>query len=289
MTALSAYQLEDYRRFGYVHLRGALPADLLQLGRQIIEPWVDLIIDEWRNSGLIDSDYRDQDFWHRLLVAWRAAGQPLFRRRPNKFLVNSEMWLFFHHPTLLAIAEQVLGTHDLNVHGIYNARPQLPGAPWSDTPWHQDSQYWGLDYGGIEPDTERRTHVVTFWIPLQSVDAITGSLHMMSKEDTGDQLFDIWDYDYKNTGFLGLTPESIAHFAHYPVAMNPGDLLIFDQRTPHCSKPNQAERIRWSIDVRYEATKTATLIGRKYGFVVQSADKAKETSFESWKSKVEVH
>jgi hypothetical protein len=101
MTALSAYQLEDYRRFGYVHLRGALPADLLQLGRQIIEPWVDLIIDEWRNSGLIDSDYRDQDFWHRLLVAWRAAGQPLFRRRPNKFLVKSEMWLFFHHSSLL--------------------------------------------------------------------------------------------------------------------------------------------------------------------------------------------
>jgi hypothetical protein len=289
MTELSAYQLEDYHRAGYVHLRGVLPADLLQLGRQIIEPWVDLIIDEWRNSGLIDRDYRDQDFWHRLLIAWRAAGQPMFRRRPNTFLVNRKMWLFFHHPTLLAIAEQVLGTHDLNVHGIYNARPQLRGAPWSDTVWHQDSQYWGLDYGGIEPDIERRTHVVTFWIPLQSVDAISGCLHMISKEDTGDELFDIWDYDYKNTGFLGLTPETIARFPHHAIAMVPGDLLIFNQRSPHGAKPNQAERIRWSIDVRYEATKTATLVGRKYGFVVQHSDKAKETSFESWKNVAEVH
>lgn len=288
MTTLTTQQLNFYNRAGYAHLPGVLPADLLRLGRQIIEPWVDLIIDEWRNSGLIDGDYRDQDFWHRLLVAWRAAGQPLFRRRPNKFLMNREMWLFFHHPTLLAIAEQVLGTHDLSVHGIYNARPQLPGAPWSDTPWHQDSQYWGLDYGGIEPDTERRTHVATFWIPLQSVDALTGGLQVMSKVDTGDKLFDVWDYDYKNTGFLGLSPESISCFPHYPVAMSPGDLLIFNQRTPHSAKPNQAERIRWSIDVRYEATNTATLVGRKYGFVVQSSDKAKETSFECWKNAAEV-
>jgi len=289
MIALTVYQRERYSRDGYLHLRDALPAELLQLGRQIIEPWVDLMIEEWRNSGLIDSDYRDQDFWHRLLVAWRAAGQPSFRRRPNKFLVNSEMWLFFHHPTLLAIAEQVLGTHELNVHGIYNARPQLPGATWSDTPWHQDCQYWGLDYGGIEPDTERRTHVVTFWIPLQSVDALTGCLQVMCKEDTGDELFDIWDYDYKNTGFLGLSPESISRFPHYPVAMSPGDLLIFNQRTPHGATSNQAERIRWSIDVRYEQTNTATLIGRKFGFVVQNSDKTKETSFESWKSVVEGH
>ena len=131
MTSLSAYHSDHYRRAGYVYLREVLPQDLLQLGRQIIEPWVDVIIDEWCNSGLIDRDYRDQDFWHRLLVAWRAAGEPSFRRRPNRFLVNSEMWSFFHHPTLLAIAEQVLGTHDLNVHGIYNARPQLLGAPWT--------------------------------------------------------------------------------------------------------------------------------------------------------------
>lgn len=165
----------------------------------------------------------------------------------------------------------------------------MPGATWSDTPWHQDSQYWGLDYGGIEPDTERRTHVITFWIPLQSVDTLTGGLKVMSNEDTGEELFDIWDYDYKNTGFLGLSPESISRFPHYPVAMSPGDLLIFNQRTPHCAMPNQAERIRWSIDVRYEATNTATLIGRKFGFVVQNSDKAKETSFEAWKSVVESH
>ena len=111
----------------------------------------------------------------------------------------------------------------------------------------------------------------------------------MSKEDTSDELFEIWDYDYKNTGFLGLTPESITRYSHYSAAMTPGDLLIFNQRTPHGAKPNQAERIRWSIDVRYEATATATFVGRKYGFVVQNSDKAKETSFESWKNKNEVH
>ena len=284
-AVIGARDLEHYRAHGFAYLRGVVPRALLDDGRRIIEPWVDYQIREWRTAGLIGDDFRDHDFWHRLLVAWRAAGRPVFRRRPNRFLVNQEMFDFFHHPQLLAIAECVVGTGDLSVHGIFNARPQLPGATWTDTPWHQDSQYWILDYGGPEPDTERRTHVLTMWIPLQSVDAMSGGLHIMSKQDTGDQLFDLQDYNYDDTGFFGLLPEDIARFPKLCEPMAEGDMLIFDQRTPHGAEPNLAERIRWSIDIRYEATATATIVGRRFGFVVQSADPARTTSFEAWRER----
>jgi ectoine hydroxylase-related dioxygenase (phytanoyl-CoA dioxygenase family) len=210
----------------------------------------------------------------------------MFRRRPNRFLVNKEMFAFFHSRELLDIAEDVIGTSDLSVHGIFNARPQLPEANWTETPFHQDSQYWGLNYGAPEPDTERRTHVMTIWMPLQPVDDRTGGLKLLSKNDTGDQLFDIHDYDYETTGFLGLTPEDIRRHPAYCPTMKPGDALIFNQRTPHGAAPNVADHVRWSIDVRYEATKTATTIGQRFGFVVQSKDPAKETTFEEWQRKV---
>jgi hypothetical protein len=285
---LQRSHLDSYHQNGYALIGGALSPELLKSAREIIEPWVDYQIGDWQAQGLIDNDYRNLDFGHRLLVAWRAAGKPMFRRRPNRFLIKKEMFAFFHSRELLGIAEQVLGTRELSVHGIFNARPQLPEAPWTETPFHQDSQYWHLDYGSPEPDVERRTHVMTMWIPLQPVDQRSGGLQLLSKKDTGDPLFEVHNYDYEVTGFLGLAPRDVERFPKYCPSMKPGDVLIFDQRTPHGAAPNYADHIRWSIDVRYEATSTATTIGKRFGFVVQSAVPATETTFETWQRQTTV-
>ncbi len=279
---ISPAQLEAYDRLGYVYLRNALLPGLLEDARELIEPWVDFQIEEWRQQGRIDRSYREFDFWHRLLEAWRAAGKPMFRRRPNRFLINRQLYDFLHSPVLLDIAERVLGTAELSVHGIFNARPQLPDAPWTETPFHQDSQYWSLNYGGEEPDRERRTHVLTIWIPLQPTDDKTGGLQILSRQDTGDILFAAHDYDFSTTGYLGLSPADIARYPKICEPMQQGDVLLFNQRTPHGAAPNVADRIRWSVDIRYEATSTATVVGRRFGFVVQSGDTSTVTPYEDW-------
>jgi phytanoyl-CoA hydroxylase len=282
---LRAEHFDSYHLNGFAHIEAALSPQLLEKAREIIEPWVNFQIQEWQRQGLIKDDYRNFDFWHRLLVAWRAAGKPMFRRRPNRFLINREMFAFLHSRELLSIAESVIGTAELSVHGIFNARPQLPEAGWAETPFHQDSQYWHLNYGAPEPDTERRTHVMTMWIPLQPVDELTGGLQLLSKKDTGDQIFDIRDYDFGKTGFLGLKPEDVWRHPIFCPAMKPGDILIFNQRTPHGAAPNLAHHVRWSIDIRYEATRTATTVGQRFGFVAQSVNPANETTFEDWQRK----
>lgn len=284
-SLISPEELATYNNDGFAYLRGAIPCDLLDQGQQIIEPWVNFHIASWREIGLINGDYIEFDFWHRLLAAWRDAGQPMFRRRPYQFLVTKEMFSFLHAPQLLQIAEHIIGTSELSVHGIFNARPQLPGASWTETPFHQDSQYWSLIYGKPEPDLERRTHVMTMWIPLQPVDTISGCLQVISKNDTGDKLFSVHDYDFETTGFMGLSPQDVALYPKIACPMNTGDLLIFNQRTPHGAAPNLSNHIRWSIDIRYEATATATVIGQRFGFIVQSNDPAKVDSFESWQAR----
>jgi len=275
--------LSDYRSHGFLYLRNVIPQSLLKEAQNLIEPWVEFHIALWQREGLIDRDFREFDFGHRLLEAWRAAGKPFFRRRPNRFLINPQMYAFFRQPVLLDIAEQFIGTPELSVHGIFNARSQMPDATFTDSVWHQDSQYWDLDYGVAETDTERRTHVMTMWMPLQYVDESSGALCVMSKKDTGDRLFPVHDYDFKKTGYLGLPPDDILAYPHICEPMEPGDALVFNQRTPHGVQPNLANHVRWSIDVRYEATSTATKIGSAYGFVAQSRQNPQtETPLAVW-------
>ena len=109
---------------------------------------------------------------------------------------------------ILNVAKSLLKTDEISVHGIFNARPMLPNTPFTRAPWHQDSQYWGLDYGK-KKDNPKKAHVVTFFIPLQDIDEKTGCLSLISLEETKGKLLPIQDYDFKNTGYLGLTKKDI--------------------------------------------------------------------------------
>lgn len=278
-------QLDFYKRHGFVYLPGVLSSRLVDDAQALMEPWADFMVEDWRERGLISHDYRDLDFGHRFLAAWRDGGQPHFRRRPMRFLIKPEMYAFLKEPTLLSIASQILGSGELFVHGSFNGRPQLPGDEYTTlTPWHQDCQDWNLDYGVVETDTERVTHVITIWMPLQDVDEDSGCLQVMSKEDTRDKVFEPFDYDYKNTGYQGIDPDEVKRYPARPIKMHQGDALVFNQRTPHAAVRNLSDHARWSVDVRYEVnTDRTAAIGRKYGFVAQSLrDRSLETSLEDW-------
>jgi len=271
-----------YANHGFLLLKKVVPDETLVTGQSLLEPWVEYFVTEWKKAGLLTEDFSPLDFWHRFYAAWKRAGRPHYRRMPNRFLINPQMYAFLTRPVFLDIAEQVLHTSDISMHGIFNGRPQLPEADFAQTPWHQDSQYWSLDYGQ-EPDSKRETHVITMWMPLQAVDSTSGCLAVMSRQDIGDKVFEPFDYDYKKTGFLGLSPQEIARYPQIPVTMDRGDLLIFNQKTPHAAMKNVSDHIRWSIDIRYEATETATVVGRKFGFVARSErDPSSVTPVAEW-------
>ena len=52
--------------------------------------------------------------------------------------------------------------------------------------------------------------------------------------------------------------------------MDKGDVLLMDKQTPHRSTPNNADTVRWSMDLRYQKTGTPT--GRPFypDFVARS-------------------
>lgn len=273
---LSKPQLQQYHSEGYLLVRNAISPDTLALARTVLERWVDKTIGSWVQKGLLPSPLSELDFEHRLVKAWETAGRPKYSRSPRRDLVSPELFQFLSQPELLNLAEELLGTPEVYLHGVFNARPKLPDQKWTDTPWHQDAQYFR--------DAET-VHVVTMWMPLQPVTERNSCLQVAPGLHHGVLHA---SYEDKESGFIGLSPEARADLNGISIEMNPGDILCFTQKTPHRALPNLSDAVRWSMDLRYEATPTATASGRKQGFVARSheAPYSVET-YEEWLKKWE--
>ena len=258
MLTVSAPQLEFYRREGYLHLRGAVPPDLLDLTECVLGRWADETISQWLEEGRIADPRRDLDFRRRLVQVWHDAGRPKYIRSPRRDLVSPEMYRILVHPALLDVAEDLLGTAEVSVHGIFNARPKLPDQVWTRTPWHQDAQYYRDAADG---------HVLSLWYPLQAVSEHNSCLQVAPRMHRGPLFAGHHD---EETGFLGLSPQDRQGLPGVSIEMQPGDLLCFTQKTPHRALPNRSDAVRWSLDVRYEATDRATDSGKAKGFVARS-------------------
>ena len=276
MTTITPDQVKSYHKTGYIHLKSILPTNLLELSQFALNRWTNKTISQWHAQGLIPSTYPEIDFQHRLLQAWHAAGKPTYSRSPRRDLVCPEMYQILVHPTLLDIAQALLGTAEISVHGIFNARPKLPDQKWTDTPWHQDAQYYR--------DAEE-THVISMWYPLQRTTEENSCLQVAPGLHGSKLLEGAVD---EESGFLGLSREESADLKGHSIEMDPGDVLCFPQKMPHRALPNQSEAVRWSMDVRYEATESATDSGRDKGFVVRSPGNSSAVeSSDTWLSRWE--
>ena len=165
MKILSEQQVDSYRRDGYVQADGVMSEQALILAERILRDWSERQIGEWLQEGLINDVRPGLDFRCRLAQLWQEAGRPKYLRSPRRDLVGPDMYALLVEPSLLDLAEDLLGTAELSVHGIFNARPKLPDQRWTDTPWHQDAQYYR--------DAEQ-VHVVSIWFPLQGVSEHSG-------------------------------------------------------------------------------------------------------------------
>lgn len=271
---LNEDQIDFYRRNRYLHAKGVIPQDLLHSGKAILESWLDELVDKWFAEGLVKDKRTDLDFQHRLVELWHAAGKPKYNRSPWRELVGIDMFNYLRHPVLVDIASDLLGTTEVSVHGIFNARPKLPDQKWTDTPWHQDAQYFR---------DEEHVQVISMWVPMQRVTEQNSCLQVAPGYFTDRLLEGVVD---EATEFLGLSKEDAKQLKGISIEMDPGDVLIFNQLLPHRALSNKSDAVRWSMDIRFEATPTATESGKKQGFVARSKQNpSSEDTFESWMEK----
>jgi phytanoyl-CoA hydroxylase len=269
-TTLSDEQIAFYNEHGWLLVRGGVPAAALQLARTALENWADQTVQGWVDKGLLTDAHEHEPFDRRLVAAWNAAGRPRYTRSPRRDIVCPETFDFLKYPALIDIAQDLLGTPEISANGVFNARPKLPDQLWTDTPWHQDAQYYR---------EAAEIHIVSMWMPLVRVTEHNSCLQVAD----GMQNSKLYEGVQDETGFIGLSHEDRAGLQGLSIEMDPGDVLCFPQKTPHRALPNLSDTVRWSMDIRFEATATASEIGKRQGFVARSlADPGRVPSYAEW-------
>ena len=275
---LSDDQIRFYHETGYVKVENVVPQRSIDLGRKVSADWVDRTVAGWVDEGLLADGLEHLDLENRLTVAWNDAGKPVYQRSPRRQIVCHELFQFMSEPKVIDLAEDLLATPEVFMHGVFNLRPKLPDQRWTRTPWHQDSQY----YPSIA-----QVHTLSIWMPLQRVTTENSCLQVAEGYHRGD-MYAITEDD--ETGFLGISKEERAAIPGIPIEMEAGDALCFTQLTPHAALPNKSDAVRWSIDLRYQSIEDAMVDeynveigGRDKGFIARSeADPASVATWESW-------
>jgi ectoine hydroxylase-related dioxygenase (phytanoyl-CoA dioxygenase family) len=118
------------------------------------------------------------------------------------------------------------------------------------------------------------------WFPLQHVTEQNSCLQVAPGLHRG-RLHE--NYEDPTSGFVGVSPAVQQRLTGRSIEMDPGDVLCFTQETPHRAVSNRSDAVRWSMDLRYEATPTATASGRPQGFIARSqTDPQTVETYEQW-------
>jgi len=225
-------------RDSHLLLRGLLPrADVLDIRAQIATTLQDR---GWIAAG------GDPAEAHPGPRACREGGETF----PDMYAAVQAMESFHRfafHPHLRALASAVLDAHgdgELLVYPLKILRAGLPQDPGFITPPHQD---FPLIQGTVD--------VLTMWIPLGDVPAAMGGLRVLrGSHRHGFRRV----HGMVGTGGVGVR---VRHDDPRWVATDfrAGDVLLFHSLTVHGSVPNTTDRLRLSVDFRYQRSDDAVV------------------------------
>ena len=212
---------------------------------------------------------------HELQGEWPEAFDLYQARLPAAFE-------FMFNETLGAAVESLLGTPELTVHPSQHVRPYLPRrGPSRPQPnqaaWHQDRV--------VYQSTADASQIVTCWCPLVDCDSHTGCLRVIPGVREVLPIVNgrtLVAFDGQPSG---IDPTTLATAGGTPVdvAMRRGDVLLFNSLLPHVGLPNDSDRIRWSIELRFQASGTPTGRVVHPEVVVRSANPANvQRSYIEW-------
>lgn len=259
---LTPLALEQFHRNGYLLLEDLL--DDAQLAPLIdeYETYIDRRAGELFAAGQLTQTYATEPFARRLACISRETGV-LYPELDIRHLRGPATFAFLHNEILLDLAESLVGP-EIICSPIQHLRPKLPSGltPRGSDPhvvhWHQDA---GVTWPEADP-----YFILTLWLPLVDATPENGCLRLIPGLYKGGLL------PHRTKPGLGtaIHGDLLAHQRIVTLPMRKGSVLLMHKHTPHSSSRNSTDTVRWSIDLRYQATGTAT--GRPFypAFVVRS-------------------
>jgi hypothetical protein len=166
----------------------------------------------------------------------RREGQPDFFGGYTNVQRRPSFHRLAHAPELVSVL-RTLVADDLLVHPQKIARMSFPNSAFT-TPPHQDFRY-----------IQGTTDVFTAWMPLSACPPELGGLRALGGSHTRGLL-----PTHRAQGAGGLAvdvPDDDTDWA--TTDYEPGDVLVFHSLTVHGALPNVSDRLRLSVDYRYQS------------------------------------
>ncbi|MEJ0016866.1 MAG: phytanoyl-CoA dioxygenase family protein [Acetobacteraceae bacterium] len=215
------------RRDGYLFLPGLLPrADVAAVQRQ-----VGAIA---RDAGWLRHDAPVED-----AIADPAGfcvdPEPAYLQTLRRINHLEDYHALKHHPVLIGLFERMLGGPILP-HPRVLMRNIFPAREEFTTKAHQDY-----------PNVQGTTEVFTAWMPLIDCPMAVGPLQIAARSHTEG----VFDFGIAGgAGGIEITDPLEGRWVSGDVAI--GDVLLFHSMTVHKGLPNRSDRLRMSMDVRYQ-------------------------------------
>lgn len=243
---LSAEQEEHFHREGYLVVENLFSNDELQVVIDEIADEIDVRARELVDSGELSEAFESLDFEHRL-ARISAETDKVARAIWDAALSGPAFFHLITNPRLLDVAEQMCG-EELIASSVYRLRPKIPSHVMSAVPWHQDSGYF-------EPYCDKAL-VLTVWLPLVDADAANGCMWVLPRQHQGGVLY----HQRQANGhpYLKIPDSSLPNGERVCVPVKKGGALLMTNITPHASFENTTDRVRWSMDLRYQSASLPT-------------------------------
>lgn len=219
--------MERMDRDGYLFLSGLLPqADIASVQRQVGE-----IV---RQDGWLRRDRPVEDALADP-AGFCVDPEPAYLHTLRRINRLEDYHALKHHPALTGLFEHLLGGPILP-HPRVLMRNIFPARDEYTTKAHQDF-----------PNVQGTEAVYTAWMPLIDCPMQVGPLQIAA----GSHKFGVYDFDIGfGAGGIEITDPLDGRWVSGDFAQ--GDVLIFHSMTVHKGVPNRSDRLRMSMDVRYQ-------------------------------------
>lgn len=259
---LSAELVDQYDTEGYLVIEDLLDDDDLAVVRAALTEKVDQIAQALLVAGKVSDPLTELGFPLRLARLFDGLSG-------EDFLEHGRSWrdrisgyhTLMSNPKILDAVESLIGP-EIFSNPVYNVRPKVPRVAAGAVPWHQDKSYW--------PDANSNP-VITVWISFVDATLENGCLHVYPRTQR-HRVMGYHQEGYTGTGFLELDPDELEVQPTSVVALpvRAGSAILFNDRLVHSSTPNEADHVRWSVDLRYQPTDQDPMPQHGAGFLARS-------------------
>ena len=213
-----------------------------------VDESVDKLVEKLYNAGKIPHKAEEDGFYNRLITIEKMFPGAAVLLHKDGYLPKGFQNLWSNEK-LLNIVEQFIG-QDIAANPGWNLRPKTPINEETTVPWHQDNAYFY--------EASINTLLATAWIPLIDANITNGCMQVIEGGQRPGKTAthtccagNTWYVDLAEEEMvktLGVNMEKDVVTCEVPL----GGVLFISNCVPHRSLENYSDKIRWSLDLRWQ-------------------------------------